>query len=100
MRNGLVRSLLILAGSALALPVSAAQPSKAISLQDSFRIGTKGVVICTGETMNTSAVLVDMFDRGYSLVCRDAAVPVGQFFALRTRAGNPSARCATLRESP
>ena len=99
MGKALVHSLLVLAASALALPVHAAAPSKPISLQDSFRIGTKGMVICTGETMNSSSVLVDMFDRGYSLVCRDAAVPVGEFFALRTRAGDPSGRLATLRQT-
>src|SRR6218665_477767 len=39
-----------------------------------------------------------MFDRGYQIVCRDAAVPVGQLYVLRTRGGpDPAPRLAALR---
>ena len=40
----------------------------------------------------------DMFDRGYAIVCRDAAVPVGQALrAARCGGGDPAARLAALR---
>ena len=47
--------------------------------------------------MVTDRALADMFDRGYAIICRDAAVPVGQVYALRTRGGDPVARLAALR---
>jgi CHAT domain-containing protein len=40
-----------------------------------------------------------MFDRGYTIVCRDAATSVGQVYALRVRGGDPVARLAALRAS-
>src|SRR3546814_20375886 len=40
-----------------------------------------------------------MFDRAYSLVCRDAAVPVGHLYVLKDRGSDPAARLAALRET-
>ncbi|WP_114952837.1 CHAT domain-containing tetratricopeptide repeat protein [Sphingosinicella terrae] len=71
-----------------------AQP---VSYRDSFRIGSGSGVLCTAQAMVTDVSLVDMFDRGYALVCRDAALPVGQIYALRDRSGDPAERLASLR---
>lgn len=83
------------AGTALVMAQqAAAQP---ISVRDTFRIGSGGTVLCTAQTKSSGQVLVDMFDRGYSIVCRDAAVPVGQMYALRVRASDPVQRLAAAR---
>jgi CHAT domain-containing protein len=73
---------------------ASAQP---ISVRQGFPIGSGGNVLCSAQSMVTDPGLVDMFDRGYTIVCRDAAVPVGRIYALRARGGDPVARLATLR---
>ncbi|HYJ31055.1 MAG TPA: CHAT domain-containing protein [Allosphingosinicella sp.] len=78
----------------LALGSASAQP---ISLRDSFPIGSGAGILCTAQVAPTDRALADMFDRGYSIVCRDAAAPVGRVYALRTRGGDPAARLASLR---
>ena len=91
-------SLGIAAAAAAALwlqPASALAQS--ISARDSFRVGSGSGVLCTAESMVRDAALTDMFDRGYAIVCRDAAVPVGQVYALRTRGGDPLERLAAAR---
>jgi len=72
----------------------AAQP---ISVRQGFPIGSGGDVLCSAQLMAVGPGLVDMFDRGYTIVCRDAAVPVGHVYALRARGGDPLARLAELR---
>ncbi|MFZ4688373.1 MAG: CHAT domain-containing protein [Polymorphobacter sp.] len=71
--------------SAAAIAVLAnAAPAHAVSLKlnDSFRIGSGGV-LCTAQARPSDPALKSMFDRGYQIVCRDAATPVGKLFALR-----------------
>ena len=80
--------------AASAAPVAAQVP---LSAQDSFRIGSGGNVLCSATSLTTDAALADMFDRAYSVVCRDAAVPVGQLYALRIRQGDPAARLSAGR---
>ena len=93
----------LLSGLALAAlfaaPAALAQAPDSLSLasRDSFRIGTEGLALCTAQSSATDRALTDMFDRGYAIVCRDAAAPVGQVYALRTRGGDPTARLAGLR---
>lgn len=70
---------------------SAAKPQGPLSLRNSFRIGTSGV-LCTAQNRLTSPNLVSMFDRGYRIVCRDAAAPVGLLNALRKGGDDPIAR--------
>ncbi len=74
-------------------------PAQAQSLaaEDSFRIGARGSLLCTAQTITTDGALTDMFDRGYSITCRDAATSVGQAYALRERGGDPVGRLAALR---
>ncbi|MDB5699638.1 MAG: repeat-containing protein [Alphaproteobacteria bacterium] len=84
---------------AAAVVGAAAKPARVetIALVDSFRIGTEGNAVCTAQIMPADAALSDMFDRGYSILCRDASVPVGHIYALRLRGGDPAARLAGLR---
>ena len=63
---------------------------------DSFRIGNSGTVYCSAQNLSVDTVLRGMFDTGYSVVCRDAALPVGKLFKLRSR-GQAAARLAANR---
>ncbi len=68
-------TLLLFSSAALA-------SSTSVAVRDSFRIGNAGVV-CTAQYAGTDRRLQDIYDRGYKLVCRDAAAPVGSMLALR-----------------
>ncbi|WP_426162724.1 CHAT domain-containing protein [Sandarakinorhabdus sp. DWP1-3-1] len=68
-------AVLLLAG----LPAPA---HASLKLADSFRIGSTGV-LCTAQSRVADPQLATMFDRGYRIVCRDAASPVGRLLALR-----------------
>ena len=92
--RGLIAVVLGMAG----LLWSAAAPAQPVSYRDSFRIGSGSGLLCTAQTLVADPALADMFDRGYAIVCRDAAVPVGHVYALRARGGgDPAARLAALR---
>lgn len=77
----------------LAAPTAAATP---LSVRDSFRIGTGGSIICTAQSVAVDKTLSSMFDTGYSLTCRDAALPIGKLYKLRLE-GDPAARTAAAR---
>ncbi|HET9426907.1 MAG TPA: CHAT domain-containing protein, partial [Allosphingosinicella sp.] len=83
----------------VALAATLAQPSAAqpVSVQDSFRIGTGASLLCTAQSLVVDRALEDMFDRGYAIICRDAAVPIGHVYALKTRGSDPAARLAAIR---
>jgi tetratricopeptide (TPR) repeat protein len=88
----MIRHLVIL-GLGLSLATipsaNAATPRQGgVAVQDSFRIGTGGV-LCTAQAQPLDPVLKDMFDRGYGLVCRDAAAQVGTLYALRDTGSDP-----------
>ena len=87
-------ALVVMASIAALSPESAAAP---LSVRDSFRIGNSGSAICSAQPFATDAGLVDMFDAGYLVTCRDAAVPVGKLYKLRN-SGDPAVRLATLRK--
>ncbi|WP_129793668.1 CHAT domain-containing tetratricopeptide repeat protein [Sphingosinicella sp. CPCC 101087] len=84
---------LLIAGLTSQAP-AAAQP---LSYRDSFRIGSGSGVLCTAQAMLADPALTNMFDRGYSIVCRDASAPVGQIYALRSRDDDPLGRLAAIR---
>ncbi len=90
-RTGIMLAALI--SSAVVTASGAAAP---LSIRDSFRIGTGGAAICSAQAVANDAGLIDMFDAGYSVTCRDAALPVGKLYKLKN-AANPAARLVALR---
>ncbi len=89
-----------LLGAALAAAPMAATTSasaQSISLADSFRIGSGSGVLCTAQYRGTDPAATGMFDRAYAVVCRDAATPVGQLYALRSGDSDPLARLTAQR---
>ncbi|MDB5685527.1 MAG: hypothetical protein JWR77_116, partial [Rhizorhabdus sp.] len=89
-------ALAMLATLTASLPAVGAESRASLSLRNSFRIGNAGV-LCTAQSRALSPNLVGMFDRGYSIVCRDAASAVGTLHALRKGADDPLARIAKNR---
>ena len=75
---------------------TAAPAATPLSVRDSFRIGTSGTIFCSAQTITTDAALKDMFDAGYAVTCRDAALPVGKIYKLRASA-DAGARLAAAR---
>ena len=53
-----------------------------LSVRDSWRIGSSGTSFCSAQSITADPVLGGMFDAGYSITCRDAALPVGKLFQL------------------
>jgi CHAT domain-containing protein/tetratricopeptide (TPR) repeat protein len=73
-------------------------PAVPLSVLDSFRIGNSGTVYCSAQSLASDKALTGMFDNGYSVTCRDAALPVGKLYKLR----NPrdaQQRLAAIRSS-
>ena len=95
----MIRNVVLLAGTALALLSSsgAMAASKSISAKDSFRIGDQGV-LCTAQSRTIDPRFSSMFDRGYDVVCRDAAQAVAQLYALKIERGDPAARFEKARD--
>src|SRR6185369_9597663 len=87
-----IAAALSLAGLAVPAPASAVP----LSVRDSFRIGNQGTIFCSAQSVATDKALAGMFDIGYSVTCRDAALPVGSMYKLRDVAG-ATARLAAAR---
>src|SRR5205085_3890002 len=96
--TSLARRLAIVAAFAAGVLLSGSgAQAQGLSVRQSFRIGSGTGTLCTAEAQIQSAAFGTMFDRGYQVVCRDAAVPVGQLYVLRTRGPDPAPRLAALR---
>ncbi|MFL6720499.1 MAG: CHAT domain-containing protein [Sphingomonas sp.] len=80
-------------GLAGAAALSAATP---LSIRDSWRIGNSGTSFCSAQSLTIDKALTGMFDNGYSITCRDAALPVGKLYRIKDSAG-ASARMAADR---
>ncbi|WEK44960.1 MAG: CHAT domain-containing protein [Candidatus Sphingomonas colombiensis] len=52
-------------------------------LEDSFPIGSGAGVLCQAQSATADPAARTMFDRSWTVVCRDAARPVGQVYAFR-----------------
>ncbi len=92
----LVLTIAAAAITAAGLTVTASAPAAPLSVRDSFRIGSSGTSFCSAQATSTDKALTNMFDAGYSITCRDAALPVGKMYKLRDTAG-ASARLAAAR---
>ena len=77
--GGLAAMSLLVAG---AIPADLAARSLPLAVRSSFRLGSGGVV-CTAQVAPRDPRLTGMFDRGYTLSCRDAAGPIGTLIAVR-----------------
>jgi CHAT domain-containing protein len=79
----IVRGLnfLVLMSTMLATPAVA--QFERPSLADSFRLGSGGGVLCQVQVKSRDAAIGGIFDRAWSIVCRDAARPIGKLYALR-----------------
>lgn len=95
MTKTLLRTMALGVAAMAALPASAVQ--RPISVRDTFPIGTGSETVCSAQVVTRDPAIADMFDRGFSILCRDAAAPVGHIYALRSRRGDPAARLAQLR---
>ena len=67
-----------------------------LSVRDSWRIGNAGTSFCSAQSLTSDKALSGMFDAGYAITCRDAALPVGKLYKLRDNDG-PTARIAADR---
>src|SRR6478672_5921156 len=83
-RTALVATLAAAAGLAAAASSWAATP---LSVRDSWRIGSSGTSFCSAQSLTVDKALTGMFDAGYSITCRDAALPVGKLYKIRAAAG-------------
>lgn len=92
-------SLALLAGAAFSLALPSPAPAQSIAKLNSFRIGGgANSVLCLAQSMASDAALTNMFDRGYSVICRDATVPIGLLHVIRSDGrDDPAARLAALR---
>src|SRR6476661_9548792 len=90
------KSVLAFAAAVCCIAVTASAPAAPLSVRDSFRIGSAGTSFCSAQAVSTDKALSDMFDAGYSITCRDAALPVGKMYKLRD-ASSGAARLAAAR---
>jgi CHAT domain-containing protein/tetratricopeptide (TPR) repeat protein len=90
---------MLLAGAALTLALPSPAHAQSIAKLNSFRIGGgANSVLCLAQSMASDAALTNMFDRGYSVICRDATVPIGLLHVIRNDGkDDPAARLAALR---
>src|SRR3954469_24975442 len=83
------KTVLTFAAAACCIAITASAPAAPLSIRDSFRIGSGGTSFCSAQSVSTDKALSDMFDAGYSITCRDAALPVGKMYKLRDASSGP-----------
>src|SRR5215213_8066631 len=79
-----------LAIAAIAAALAGAASSWAatpLSIRDSWRIGNAGTSFCSAQSLTLDKALTGMFDAGYSITCRDAALAVGKLYKIKNAAG-------------
>ena len=83
--------------AALVATTASSWAATPLSVRDSWRIGNAGTSFCSAQSLTVDKALTGMFDTGYAITCRDAALPVGKLYKLRDSA-KPSARIAADRD--
>src|SRR6478736_2526437 len=73
-----------IAGVSAAVSTWAATP---LSVRDTWRIGNSGTSFCSAQSLTVDKALTGMFDAGYSITCRDAALPVGKLYKVKGDSG-------------
>jgi len=82
------KTAIVIAAAASALAGGASTwAATPLSVRDSWRIGNSGTSFCSAQSLTTDKALSGMFDGGYAITCRDAALPVGKLYKLRDTAG-------------
>lgn len=94
------RLLLVLCATVWAASAPAAAPPIRPSMADSFRLGMGGDTLCRVQANATDAAAQRLFDRAYAIVCRDAAAPVGNLYALERKTGDDPASRLDARRDP
>jgi CHAT domain-containing protein/Flp pilus assembly protein TadD len=93
------RTAIAIAAAAAVIGVGASSwAATPLSIRDSWRIGSGGTSFCSAQSLTTDKALSGMFDLGYSITCRDAALPVGKLYKLHASA-DAAARIAADRSS-
>ncbi len=82
----------ILALLAFAAPGTALAQGSDPTLRDSFSIGDQGGSLCEVQATVRDSVIKGMFDRAWTIVCRDASQPVGTVRELRASPAEARAR--------
>ena len=82
--------------TALAAGTASSWAATPLSVRDSWRIGSAGTSFCSAQSLTSDKALSGMFDAGYAITCRDAALPVGKLYKLRD-GDRPSGRIAADR---
>ncbi|HET6535022.1 MAG TPA: CHAT domain-containing tetratricopeptide repeat protein [Sphingomicrobium sp.] len=93
----MMRHLLAAAAAIACFAAGAAALAVPLSVRDSFRIGSSGTIFCSAQSLATDKAFAGMFDTGYAVTCRDAALPIGKLYKLREPAA-AAARIAALRD--
>src|SRR3954452_10834625 len=79
-------ALSIAAAVTLAAGTASSWAATPLSVRDSWRIGSSGTSFCSAQSLTSDKALTGMFDAGYAITCRDAALPVGKLYKLRESA--------------
>lgn len=87
----------VLAALALAAPGTALAQEGDPTLRDSFAIGDQGGSLCEVQATVRDGVIEGMFDRAWTIICRDASQPVGTVRVLRADADAARARIERAR---
>ncbi|SEH19043.1 CHAT domain-containing protein [Sphingopyxis sp. YR583] len=87
----------ILALLAFAAPGTALAQGSDPTLRDSFSIGEQGGSLCEVQATVRDNVIKGMFDRAWTIVCRDASQPVGTVRELRATSADARARIEQAR---
>lgn len=77
----------------------AAAQTDRLSQRDSFPLGSGSQLLCQVQAQGIGPALQSPFDRAWTIVCRDSALPVGTVYALRGSEAEVAARLADLRAS-
>ncbi len=89
--SGVIFSALTVLGLAAGLAASPSDArstsSTSLSLRDTFPIGTNG--LCEAQILAPEPG-AGLFDRRYSIICRDAAAPVGTLWVVKAKTGEPA----------